>query len=361
MIPGLEDTNVRGVEPLVSPRAIKARLPSDRALADHILRFRQEIRDILHGRDRHRLLVVVGPCSIHDPNAALDYARRLREVAEAAREHLLILMRTYFEKPRTAVGWKGLLNDPRLDGSCDVRAGLFAARRVLLDVGRLGLPCATEFLDPITPAFLADLVSWASVGARTIESQTHREMASGLSMPVGLKNPTDGNLTVVRHALIAAAHPHSFLGVGPDGATSVIHTTGNRDCHLVLRGGAGGPNHGAEHIDRAIELIRDVAPPRPVMVDCSHDNSGKNHERQGAVCRDVLGAVAEGREAICGVMLESHLEPGRQKWEPGLPLAYGVSITDACIGWAETRELLAEIEACVAAQRPAAARAGAAG
>jgi 3-deoxy-7-phosphoheptulonate synthase len=286
--------------------------------------------------------MVVGPCSIHDPDAAVEYARRLARIAEATSDVLLIVMRTYFEKPRTTVGWKGLINDPHLDGSCDVAAGLDLARRLLLEINELGLPCATEVLDPIAPRYLADLVSWAAIGARTSESQTHRETASGLPMPVGFKNGTDGSLERALNAMIAARHPHRFIGVGDDGATSLVRTSGNPDRHVILRGGASGPNYSAEHVSRAAALVAAEGIARPIMVDCSHDNSGKDYEAQAAVCGAVLSQFLHGQEAILGMQIESHLHPGRQAWAENRPLAYGVSITDACIGWETTERLLVE-------------------
>jgi 3-deoxy-7-phosphoheptulonate synthase len=351
----LEDRNVVDVVALTSPRAMKRAQPLGEKAAAVVLETRHAIRDILHGRDRRRVLVVVGPCSIHDPQAAYEYAGRLRPVAEAVRENLLIVMRTYFEKPRTTVGWKGLVNDPHLDGSCDLEAGLRLARTILSEINELGLPCGSEVLDPITPQYISDLLSWASIGARTIESQTHRELASGLSMPVGFKNSTDGALQGALHAMVSARHPHTFLGIDTDGVTAMIKTQGNPDRHVVLRGGARGPNHAAEDVVRAAELVAAESVARPIMVDCSHDNSGKDHTRQAAVCREVLAQVRLGQSALMGLLLESNLHPGKQSWVPGGSMAYGVSITDACMGWEETEPLLYEIaEAVGAAPRVAA-------
>jgi 3-deoxy-7-phosphoheptulonate synthase len=301
--------------------------------------------------------MIVGPCSIHDPGAALEYAGRLARVAAATADALLILMRAYFEKPRTTVGWKGLINDPLLDGSCDLAAGIESARRVLLDVNHLGLPCATEMLDPLAPPYLADLVSWAAIGARTSASQTHREMASGLSIPVGFKNGTDGGLAQAANAVISARHPHTFIGIDPGGVTALVRTRGNPDGHIVLRGGEGGPNYAAEHVARAAALaaLAGGGARRPVLVDCSHDNSQKDPARQAAVCRTVLDQFCAGQGAILGMMLESHLLPGRQAWAPGAPLRHGVSITDACIGWEETEALLFEVAAAVR-RRPSRSR-----
>jgi 3-deoxy-7-phosphoheptulonate synthase len=339
----LENRNLTEVIPLIPPRAVKAKLPLSEAAAAVVLAARGAIRDILHGRDRHRLVVVVGPCSIHDPAAAYEYARNLKRVADATREQLVIVMRAYFEKPRTTVGWKGLINDPRLDGSCDIASGLELARTILLKINTFGLPCACETLDPVTPQYIADLVSWAAIGARTTESQTHREMASGLSMPVGFKNGTDGGLEVARNAMISARHAHSFLGINAEGVTSVVKTTGNPDRHIVLRGGASMPNYGAAEVARAAALVAEEGIARPIMVDCSHDNSAKDHTRQPHVARHALGQFLGGQDAIMGLMLESNLQPGKQVWKEGTTLTYGVSITDACIGWGETASLLYEL------------------
>ncbi len=350
----IEDRNVVGVAPLVAPRTVKSELPLTPRSAALVLETRQAIRDILHGRDRTRLVVVVGPCSIHDPAAASEYARGLARVAGEVREQLVVVMRAYFEKPRTTVGWKGLINDPHLDDSCDIPAGLRLARTILREINELGLPCGSEMLDPITPQYTSDLVSWAAIGARTSESQTHRELASGLSMPVGFKNATGGDLEVALHAMISARHPHTFLGVDADGATATIKTRGNPDRHVVLRGGAGAPNYAAADVTRAAAFVAGEKVARPIMVDCSHGNSAKDHARQAGVCREVLEQVRGGEEAIMGLLLESNLQPGRQDWKPGVPLAYGVSITDACMGWAETEPLLYDIAAAVRARAAAA-------
>jgi len=350
----LEDRNLVSQRRLTTPRAVKAGLPLTSAAAATVRVGRQAIRDVLHGRDTRRLIAIVGPCSIHDPEAAHEYAAGLARIADATREALVVVMRTYFEKPRTTVGWKGLINDPHLDGSCDLPAGLELARRLLLDVNGLGVPCASELLDPIVPQYIADLLSWAAIGARTTESQTHREMASGLSMPVGFKNGTDGGLRVARDAIISARHPHHFLGIDADGAAAVIQTTGNPDRHIVLRGGARDANYGPEAIAAAAALIADEQIARPILVDCSHDNSAKNHQRQAIACRAVLAQARAGEARIMGVMLESNLRPGRQDWIPDRPLAYGVSITDACIGWEETEALLYELAEGVARRGAAA-------
>ncbi|HVN86623.1 MAG TPA: 3-deoxy-7-phosphoheptulonate synthase [Candidatus Binatia bacterium] len=347
MSDAIENINLIDVTPLTSPAVVKSKLPRTARVTDVVRGARQAIRDIIHGRDLRRLLVVVGPCSIHDPAAAFEYAERLACVAEATRDELVVVMRTYFEKPRTTIGWKGLINDPHLDGSCDVAAGVALAREILLRINTLGLPCGYEALDPVTPQYIADLLSWAAIGARTTESQTHRELASGLSMPVGFKNGTDGGLEVALNAMISARSPHAFLGINPDGVTSIIKTTGNPDRHIVLRGGSGKSNYAPADIDRAATFVHEEGIVRPIMVDCSHDNSRKNHTLQPSVCRAVLAQVGAGDTRIMGLLIESNLNPGKQTWREGVPLAYGVSITDACIGWEETEPLLFEAAATV--------------
>ncbi len=346
----LEDLHLEGLEPLISPRELKAKLPISERARQRVLAARRELRDAIHGRDARRLVVIVGPCSIHDPDAAREYAGRLVRTAEGFRDELIVVMRTYFEKPRTTVGWKGLINDPHLDGSCDVAAGLELARGLLLELSELGVACASEVLDPFTPQFVADLLAWGSIGARTAESQTHRQLASGLSMPVGFKNGTDGGLEAAKNAMIAASHPHSFLGITPDGRSAVVTTTGNPDRHLVLRGGGGKTNFSQADIASAAAIVAEQGIARGVMVDCSHDNSGKDASRQGAVCRAVLSELREGPPGqMLGLLIESFLEPGRQTWRKGEPLTRGVSITDACIGWSETETLLGEIAQAVRA------------
>ncbi len=335
--------NIIDISPLPAPRLMQEALPLPDHTGKMVLQARQEIRDILHGRDSHRLLVIIGPCSIHDPEAAIQYAERLKAVSDRIREHVFVVLRTYFEKPRTTVGWKGLINDPQLDGSCNIGGGFQLARSILLKINTLGVPCATEFLDPVTPQYLSDLISWAAIGARTTESQTHREMASGLSMPVGFKNGTDGGLQVALNAMIAARHPQSFVGVNADGLTSIIKTNGNPDRHLVLRGGGGRVNYNPEDITTAIEKISEEQISRPILVDCSHGNSEKDHTRQINVARSVLGQYTAGQSGIMGLLVESNLKPGNQKWKVGKPLEWGVSITDACIGWEETEHLLEDL------------------
>lgn len=351
MLEPLEDRNLTEIRPLPPPQQTKQALPITPRAALTVTTARREIRDIIHGRDATRLLAIVGPCSIHHPDEALEYATRLQRAAEPLRGEICVVMRTYFEKPRSNVGWKGLVNDPNLDESCDVAAGLALARRLLLEINELALPCASEMLDPFIPQFVADLLSWAAIGARTSESQPHRELASGLSMPVGFKNGTHGGLGVACNAMITARRPHRFLGISVDGRSAVVSTTGNPDLHLVLRGGSNGPNHDAESIEKALARVAGLGIARPIMIDCSHGNSQKDHTRQASVCHDVLRQLLVGNGAIMGLMLESNLRPGSQPWSPGRPLRRGLSITDTCIGWNETEDLLNEIAAVVKLSR----------
>jgi 3-deoxy-7-phosphoheptulonate synthase len=342
---------MRVVESLASPDGLRTALPITPRAEATVREARRDLRDLLHGRDRDRIAVIAGPCSIHDPQAALEYARRLRDLAAPLAGELLVVMRTFLEKPRTSVGWKGLLNDPDLDGSQDVARGLTLARQLLLDLNELGVPCAAEILEPTTPAYLADLLAWGGVGARTSESQVHRQLASGLPFPVGFKNGTDGGLEVACHAMRSAGVPHRFAGIAPDGGAAVLATTGNPDRHIVLRGGASGANHGADQMARAVAEVAGHGIARPILVDCSHGNSGRDPARQAGVCRDVLRQIRGGRQEILGLMLESQLEPGQQSHTPGTPLAYGVSITDPCIGWNETADLLCEAAEAVKLSR----------
>lgn len=348
----IDNQHVIEIKALPPPRAIKIKIPITDQAASLVLETREAIRKILHGQDRERLLVIVGPCSIHDPEAAYEYAAKLKPVADSLRDRFLIVMRTYFEKPRTTVGWKGLINDPHLDGTCDIVAGMELARTILLRINQSGVPCATELLDPISPQFIADLISWTAIGARTTESQIHREMASGVSMPVGFKNGTEGSLQVAINAMTSARTPHHFVGINADGQTAIIKTMGNPDRHIVLRGGGGKTNYEAEHVVRAEAAVTCEGIARPIMIDCSHDNSNKDHTRQGLVAREVLRQFREGRQAIMGLMLESNLMAGKQTWREGVGLAHGVSITDACLGWDETAALLSEL-AEVITPRPA--------
>lgn len=351
MRPQTSDLRIRTARPLLSPAILEEDLPLSEAGAALVHRARREIGDVLAGRD-DRLVVVVGPCSIHDPAAALDYAKKLKPLADRFARDLLIVMRVYFEKPRTVVGWKGLINDPDLDGSFMVNKGLRLARKLLLDVNAAGLPIGTEFLDTTLGQYYADLVSWAAIGARTTESQIHRELASGLSMPVGFKNRTDGDLQVAVDAIVSASHPHCFPSLTREGAPAVLATAGNPEGHLVLRGGSRtGPNFSAEHIAQAVALLKKTSALPVVLVDLSHGNSGKQHDRQVAVAQDVAGQIAGGSRAIIGVMIESNLVAGAQKHEAGKPLTYGQSITDACLGFDETLPLLETFAAAVVRRR----------
>lgn len=338
----LENLRVRGVTRLITPSQIKEQQPASSAQVDTVLQGREAARAILRGED-DRLLVIVGPCSIHDPKAAMEYAHRLAELSRKVSDRLCIIMRVYFEKPRTTVGWKGLINDPLMDDSCDVARGIALARKILLDIAGLGLPTATEFLDPIIPQYTADLISWSAIGARTTESQTHREMASGLSMPVGFKNGTDGGVQVAMDAMKSSRSPHSFLGMDQDGSTSIIKTTGNPDSHVVLRGGRNGTNYEGPQVGGICEALRKNGLRPAVMVDCSHANSSKDPQRQSLVWQSILEQRASGRREIIGAMLESNLHPGAQSLGDDLKaLQYGVSITDGCIGWEKTEEILRE-------------------
>lgn len=343
----IDNQHVIEIKALPSPRAIKTKLPITDQAAALVVESREAIRHILHGRDRDRLLVIVGPCSIHDPDAAYEYAAKLKPVADALRDHFLIVMRTYFEKPRTTIGWKGLINDPHLDGTCDIAMGMELARTILLNINRMGLPCGTELLDPISPQYIADLISWTAIGARTTESQTHREMASGVSMPVGFKNGTEGSLQVAVNAMFSARTPHHFVGINADGQTAIIKTMGNPDRHIVLRGGGGRTNYEAQDVAKAEAAVAGEGIARPIMIDCSHDNSRKDHTRQGFVAHEVLRQFREGRQTIMGFMLESNLHPGKQAWKEGVALQHGVSITDACLGWGETEQLLQELATAI--------------
>ena len=337
-----EDPNVTASCSLPTPRELRRRFPLSADAGRTVGAARRAIAAAIRGRDP-RLVVVVGPCSLHDPDAALDYARRLREAIAAVGDRLLIVMRTYVEKPRTALGWKGLVNDPRLDGSCDVAAGLEIARRTLLAINALGVPCGGEVLSPSTPQYLGDLLAWAAIGARTSQSQTHREIASGLPMPVGFKNGIDGAIDGALNGIVAAGQPHSFVTIGLDGGVTISRTRGNADCHVILRGGGGRPNCSAAHVERAAALVRALGSARGVMIDCSHDNSGKDPARQAGVCRAALRSRRLGEAGLLGLSIESNLRAGRQSWQADRPLEYGVSITDACIGWDETAALLDEV------------------
>lgn len=349
----LRDQRIGRVVPLVTPALMLHQLPLSDAQAEVVLRGRSEAARILDRAD-DRLLVVVGPCSVHDPEAALDYARRLAPVAAAHAADLQIVMRVYFEKPRTTTGWKGLINDPHLDGSYDVNNGLRLARRLLLEVLELGLPVGCEFLDPIIPQYIADTVAWGAIGARTTESQTHRQLASGLSMPVGFKNRTDGDVGVAVDAVRAAAAPHTFAGVEESGTPAVFTTRGNADCHIILRGGRGAPNYGPEPVAEALAAMAKAGLAERVILDASHDNSAKDDQRQAVVSREIADEISAGNRAIVGVMLESFLVGGNQSLGDGSNLTYGQSITDKCMDWDTTVGVLDGFAAAVRARRAAA-------
>jgi 3-deoxy-7-phosphoheptulonate synthase len=346
----VRDRRIERVVELVSPAALLGELPLGEERGAAVVRDREQIAAILR-RDDDRLFVVVGPCSVHDPEAALDYAHRLGDVAAGLRDDLLVAMRVYFEKPRTTVGWKGLINDPHLDGSRDVNTGLRLARELLLAVLDVGLAAGCEFLDPITPQYIADTVSWGAIGARTTESQTHRQLGSGLSMPVGFKNRTDGNVQVAVDAVRAAAVPHAFAGIDDTGAPAILYTTGNPDGHVILRGGSEAPNYGPEEVGRVIDMLRAAGLPERVVIDASHDNSRKDPDRQETVVGGIASQVAEGNRAIVGVMLESFIVGGRQDPASDRPLVYGQSITDPCLDWERTIVLLDRLAGAVEARR----------
>ncbi|MBW7896034.1 MAG: 3-deoxy-7-phosphoheptulonate synthase [Opitutaceae bacterium] len=342
------DINVVETRALPSPAQLLQSLPKSDAQADFVTQTRREIHRIIFTDDK-RFLLVVGPCSIHDLEAGREYARRLAALAREVSDRVMIVMRVYFEKPRTTVGWKGLIMDPHLDGSHDIATGLSTARAFLREVLDLGLPTATELLDPITPQYIADLVCWSAIGARTTESQTHRQMASGLSMPLGFKNCTDGSLQAAINAIKAAAQPQTFLGINLDGSASAIVTRGNPDCHVVLRGGASGPNYAPADIARTEALLEKAGLPKSILVDCSHDNSAKQPERQPEVMQALISQITAGNRSIMGAMIESNLAAGNQPFpQPKEKLRYGVSITDGCIDWAATENLIREIHAALA-------------
>ena len=335
----LDNVNIDNQEILITPEELKRQLPATEEVKRGISQNREIVRSIIDGTDK-RLLLVVGPCSIHNPLEAIDYAERLKALSESVNDKLFIVMRAYFEKPRSTVGWKGLINDPHLDDSFKIAEGLAMARKLLLEISKLGLPLANEALDPITPQYLQELFSWTAIGARTSESQTHREMASGLSCPVGFKNGTDGSLDVALNALQSVKSPHRFLGISPDGKVSIVTTKGNAHAHVVLRGGTNGPNYYPENIAVCEKELESIGATQAIMVDCSHANSNKDHTKQGSVLEAVAEQISVGNKSIRGVMLESNLNPGNQKVDRSQELQYGVSITDACIGWEETERLL---------------------
>ena len=332
--------NVVSSRVLITPEELKSKLPITPDVEDTVLEHRRVVKNIIDRKDE-RLFVVVGPCSIHDPNAALEYAKRLRKLADEISETIFVIMRVYFEKPRTTIGWKGFINDPYMDDSFKIEEGLFKARQLLLEFTEMGLPTGSEALDPITPNYISDLLTWAAIGARTTESQTHREMASGLSMPVGFKNGTDGSIQVAVDALQSALRPHSFLGMDQTGRTSIISTRGNKYGHVVLRGGSERPNYDSVSVSICEQNLNKAGLPRNIVVDCSHANSFKDHKLQPLVLKNVVNQIVEGNSSIIGLMLESNLYEGNQSIPKELSqLKYGVSVTDKCLGWDETEEVL---------------------
>lgn len=350
--PTTHDLRVAGIQPLVPPAILLDELPLSEVGSVTVSRAREAVIRILRGQD-DRLIVIVGPCSVHDPSAALDYARRLKPLAKELAQDLCVIMRVYFEKPRTTVGWKGLINDPHLDGSFAVNEGLRLARRLVVNLAELEMRVGCEFLDPILPQFFADAVAWGAIGARTTESQVHRQLASGLSMPVGFKNGTNGGVRIAADAVRAAAYPHSFLGVTGQGLAAIVNTRGNPDCHVVLRGGESGPNHDAASVRQVLDSLHTAELPARVVIDASHGNSGKNHRRQPSVAREIASQVARGETGIVGVMLESFLVDGRQDLVEESHLVYGQSITDPCMGWETTVPILRELADAVRARRSA--------
>ena len=336
----LENINISDHEVLITPDSLKSDMPVSAAITEQINESREIVRNIISKKDK-RLLVVVGPCSIHDPDAAIDYAHRLKKLSLLLDKKLYIVMRSYFEKPRSTVGWKGLINDPYLDDSFKISEGLKIARKLLLEISEIGLPLATEALDPITPQYLQDLISWSAIGARTTESQTHREMASGLSCAIGFKNGTDGSLEVAINAMQSAVAPHRFLGINPSGQVSIIHTRGNPDVHVVLRGGSNGPNYEKEAVLKSEQQLQGKGLDPSIMIDCSHANSNKDHKNQSKVLDNISEQIREGNESITGVMIESNIGPGNQSISE--KLEYGVSITDACVDWDETERMLTKL------------------
>ncbi len=346
----VRDRRIERVVELAAPATLLEELPLGDEREASVVRGREEVREALD-RDDDRLLVIAGPCSVHDVDAALDYAHRLAAAASGLRDQLLVAMRVYFEKPRTTVGWKGLINDPHLDGSGDVNTGLRTARELLLAVLDLGLLVGCEFLDPITPQYIADTVAWGAIGARTSESQTHRQLGSGLSMPIGFKNRTDGNVQVAVDAVRAAAAPHVFAGIDDAGAPAILHTTGNRDGHVILRGGDDRPNYDRADIERTLEMLRSAGLPERVVIDASHGNSGKNPNRQVGVAAAIAEQLTAGNRAVVGIMVESFIVAGRQDLDSGRALVYGQSITDACLDWERTAVILDRLAGAVEARR----------
>lgn len=346
------DLRIDGIRPLIPPAILTEQLPLAEEEMASVSRAREEVARILAGED-DRLMVVVGPCSVHDPSAALDYANRLKGLKEELAEDLRIVMRVYFEKPRTTVGWKGLINDPHLDDSFDVNEGLRLARELLIELAEMRMPAGTEFLDPISPQFFADALTWAAIGARTTESQVHRQLASGLSMPVGFKNGTGGGVQIAIDAVGSATRPHSFLGVTEQGLAGIVATKGNPDCHVILRGGNNGPNYHAEDVRNTLDALANAGLPPRLMIDASHANSGKDYRNQPTVARDVAGQISKGERGIVGLMLESFLVDGAQKLEDPSDLIHGQSITDSCMGWEMTAPVLRELAETVRKRRTA--------
>lgn len=351
--PTTDDLRIAGIDPLISPAVLSYYLPITNVAADLVANARQQSEAIFRGED-DRLLVVIGPCSIHDPSAAVEYGTRLKPLIDRYADDLQIVMRVYFEKPRTTVGWKGLINDPHLDNSFDINRGLRIARELLLELATLGIPAGTEFLDTISPQYIADLISWGAIGARTTESQVHRELASGLSMPVGFKNGTGGSNQIALDAIRAAREPHRFLSVTKQGVSAIVTTTGNKACHIILRGGSNGPNYDKDSISTVENQLTDAGLATQLMVDCSHGNSRKDYRRQPEVAQDLAAQMAAGSQSIASVMVESNLVEGNQKLtDDPASLVYGQSVTDACIGWQATEEVLETFAQAVQARRQA--------
>ena len=345
-----DDLRITGIKEVIAPHQAHEEFPITSKAAETVLKARREIQDILAGKD-DRLLVIIGPCSIHDPKSAIEYGQRLLEIKQRLARDLVIIMRVYFEKPRTTVGWKGLINDPDLDESFNINKGLRAARSLLLELNEMGLPAATEYLDVISPQYVSDLIAWGAIGARTTESQVHRELASGLSCPVGFKNATDGGVQVAIDAIHAAKRPHHFLSLTKAGHSAIFSTTGNPDCHVILRGGNDRPNYDAVSVQHVADALEGAGLPPHIMIDFSHANSLKQYHRQMQVGEEVGEQIAEGDRRLFGVMIESHLNPGNQKLEPGKTPAYGISITDACLGWQDSETLMQGLAEAVVKRR----------
>ncbi len=346
----LDDLRIKAIRPLIPPAILMEELPPSEDIADLVSKTRHAATKIIQGHD-NRLLVIVGPCSIHDPKAALEYAEKLKKAADLYNDELLIIMRTYFEKPRTIVGWKGLINDPNLDNSFEINHGLHLARQLLTDINELGLAAGTEFLDTIIPQYIADLIAWGAIGARTTESQIHRELASGLSMPIGFKNGTSGDIQIAIDAIRAAHHSHHFLSVTKQGLAAIVSTLGNDACHIILRGSNQGTNYDAKSVKHVAKMLHEAELPPCIMIDCSHGNSNKDHARQPIVAADIAEQIANGAKEICGIMLESNLVAGKQALHHGKDLAYGQSLTDACISFEETKPVLKQLATSVKQRR----------